>query len=50
MIFTKLGQIVEDIITEHLQQTASQNLSRIIKKVQKCVILGGFLDFFQKVE
>ena len=49
-IWMKLGQNVKGIISEHLQKTAGQELFWIIQKVQKCVILGGFLDFSQKIE
>ena len=49
-IWLKLGQNVKGFISKHLQETAGQNLFSFIQKVPKRVILGGFLDFSQKIE
>ena len=49
-IWLKLGQNVKGIISKHLQETAGQNLFSFIQNVQKGAILGGFLDFSQKIE
>ena len=50
LIWLKLGQNVEKIISDHLQKIAGQKLFLIVQKVPKRVILGGFLDFSQKIE
>ena len=49
-IWLKLGQNVKGIISDDFQKTAGQKLFLIIQKVPKCVILGGFMDFSQKIE
>ena len=41
---------IEEIDTEQQKKIAGQNLFWIIQKVQKCVILDGFLNFSRKIE